>query len=861
GHFTTVKDGLLDPDVKTLLGEPDGTLWCGSPGGLDRWRDGTITSLAVGGPVHAILRDRDGSLWVGAQEGIRRIDPRPDAVGIVTPFGAMTKLDGDGLHRFDVASFLEDAEGNLWAGLETNGLAQIRDGKVTTFGSDFIWTTFIDRHGALWLGADNGLYTLLGETLVLHDPLGGVAVSALAQGPGDSLWIGSGDHGLFAFSDGQPLGDRIGSGTIRALYADSHGEVWFGTAFNAGRLANGVLTTFTQADGVPDVGVRVITEGHDGSMWMGTGVGLLHYTGGKFTPMTAADGLPDAPIEALYADGDDLWVGSYGGGLTLLRGDKVAGRVTSKEGLSNDVVYSIVDDLRGELWMTCNRGVYHAKKGELTEAALGRRPSVTSVALDTSDGMKAAECNGGIPGAARSPDGMLWFPTTAGVVRVDPAHLRKNEVVPPVRVEQMRVNRAPVDLASVEKLPAASHDFELVYTALSFTAPERVRFKYRLEGFDQGWVEAGARRVAYYTNLAPGSYRFQVIAANDDGIWNEKGAEVSFVLLPHFYQTLPFYLACALGLVALGAASVRLRLLALRAQARELAAKVEERTRELATANVQLEGTLNALADKDERLHADLLQAKAFQERILPRLPSGGAIRFRAVYRPADLVGGDVYDVCEVKDGHFRVFLADTTGHGVQASLRTMVLKTEYDRVKLAPEGPAKVLADLNRKLTSVYPDLEMRCSACCFDVIADDEGATLRYANAAHPPLLRVSAKEVTEIGGDGTFLGMAPGVEFKESALRLDPAERIVSYTDGFCEQEDPSGRAFGIERMIDLLRERPRDADDVVRDLDAALTSYAGDRPLADDVVLLCVEFAGERRSMVSVSDMSEYGIRVR
>ncbi|MGO9709416.1 MAG: SpoIIE family protein phosphatase, partial [Polyangiaceae bacterium] len=404
-------------------------------------------------------------------------------------------------------------------------------------------------------------------------------------------------------------------------------------------------------------------------------------------------------------------------------------------------------------------------------------------------------------------------------------------------------------------LPAGSRDFQIIYTALSLTAPKRVRFKYELEGFDKEWIDAGDRRAAYYTNLAPGPYRFRVIACNDDGVWNEDGDSVAFVLLPHFYQTLPFYLACALAIALAGTGILRLRVRALREKARELEAKVEERTHELAKASGELEVTYRALAEKDQRQHADLLQAKAFQEKILPKLPKGGTVRFRAVYRPADLVGGDVYDVCQLAEGHYRVFVADLTGHGVQASLRTMVLKTEYDRVKLAPEGPAHVLAELNRKLATVYPDLAMRCSACCFDVIADDDGIALRYANAAHLPLLRVSEGEVTEIYDRGTFLGVQPDAPFSQRDVKLGPRDRVVAYTDGICEQEDEVGDPFGIDRMQELLARTPGDADRIVHDLDAALTAFAGERPLDDDVVILCVECGGDRRSRISVVDADE------
>ena len=860
GRFTTVKDGLSDASVSALHADADGTVWIGTLGGLDRWQEGALVRLPVTGTIHALLRDSSGNLWIAAQAGIRRLSPGgtpTNGEGVITPFGTLTKLDGDGIHRYEAGAFLEDREGNLWAGMESIGLVQIQDGKVTTFGSDFFWTTFLDARGTLWVGADPGIYTLAGDRLEPVPGGAGASVFGMAQGPGDAIWLATTAHGLYRYENGklEGVGDisSQAEGGIRSLYTDSRGTLWVGTNFALYRYDAGRVTRFGAAEGVPEAGIRAFAEARDGSMWLAASTGLLHLKEGRFTLLREKDGLSNESVESLYVDGDDLWVGTYGGGIDLLRGGKL-GAVTTRNGLFNDVVYAILDDGLGSLWMSCNRGVFHATKEDLVAVATGAKKTLTSVALGTSDGMKSSECNSGVPGGARTRDGLLWFPTAEGAVRIDPAHLRKNLVVPPVRIEAMRVDRAPVDVRTVQELPAGSRDFEVVYTALSFTASERVRFKYRLEGFDKDWVDAGPRRVAYYTNLTPGRYVFDVKAANDDGVWNETGASLAFVLRPRFYQTVWFGIACALGLVLVGAGSVRLRLLALRKKAAELEAKVEQRTQELAKASAKLEGAFRALAEKDERLHEDLLQAKAFQERILPRLPSGGAVRFRAVYRPADLVGGDVYDVCELAEGHFRVFLADTTGHGVQASLRTMVLKTEYDRVRASPEGPAWVLSELNKRLATVYPDLAMRCSACCFDVITDEEGARVRYANAAHPPLLRVSDGAVDEIYASATFLGVMAEATFPEKEERLASTDRLLAYTDGICEQEDGGGRAFGVERMEELLASRPRSAEEIVRDLDEALTRFVDGRKLDDDVVLLCVECAGERRSMVSVTSPS-------
>ena len=860
GRFTTIKNGLSDASVSALHADPDGTIWIGTLGGLDRWQAGALARVPVSGTVHALLRDAQGNLWIASQEGLRRLSPGTESSGdgAATPFGTLTKLDGDGVHRFDAASLLEDREGNVWGGMSSIGLLQLQDGKVTTFGSDFIWTTFLDAHGTLWLGGDPGVYTLEGDRLELVPGAASASVIGMTQGRGDSIWFGTTAHGLYSYDHGKLTGfgnvSSQAEGGIRSLYTDSRGVFWFGTNLGLDRQDGAKTSHFGAADGIPEGSVSAFAEAGDGSMWIGmSSGGVLHMKDEKLTLVGTKDGLSGESVEALHVDGDDVWIGTYGGGLVLLRGGKL-GRVTTKNGLFNDVVFTIIDDQLGNLWMSCNRGIFHASKADLVAVATGARDTLSSVSFGKSDGMKSSECNSGSPGGARTRDGLLWFPTAVGAVRIDPAHIRKNRVVPPVRIEEMRVDRAPVELRALGDLAAGSRDFEVVYTALSFTASDRVRFKYRLQGFDKDWVDAGARRVAYYTNLTPGRYAFDVKAANDDGVWNETGASLSFTLLPHFYQTLWFRLACALALVMVGAGSVRARLLALRKRAEDLEAKVEQRTLELAKASAKLEGAFRALAEKDERLHEDLLQAKAFQERILPRLPSGGAVRFRAVYRPADLVGGDVYDVCELKEGHFRVFLADTTGHGVQASLRTMVLKTEYDRIKLNVEGPGQALAELNKKLVTVYPDLAMRCSACCFDVIIDEEGARVRYANAAHPPLLRVSDGEVDEIYASATFLGVVADATFAEKEERLAPADRLLAYTDGICEQEDKGGRAFGLERMEELLASRLRSAEEIVRDLDDALTKFVEGRPLDDDVVLLCIECAGERRSMVSVTSPS-------
>ena len=247
-----------------------------------------------------------------------------------------------------------------------------------------------------------------------------------------------------------------------------------------------------------------------------------------------------------------MWAGTYGRGLARLKDGRWT-TFTTREGLFNDTVFQILDDGLGHLWMSSNRGISRVSKGELDEVASGARSRLRATVFGRGDGMRSVEGNGASqPGAWRTRDGHLWFATAGGAVRIDPARLPRNALAPPVLVEQVLLGRQPLTLAPDRRVPPSRGDFEFRYTALSFVAPEKVRFRYRLEGFDDDWIDGGAARSAAYTNLPPGRYRFRVIASNNDGVWNEAGAAYDFELLPFFHQTPWFRALPVLGLALAG---------------------------------------------------------------------------------------------------------------------------------------------------------------------------------------------------------------------------------------------------------------------------------------------------------------------
>lgn len=342
------------------------------------------------------------------------------------------------------------------------------------------------------------------------------------------------------------------------------------------RYRHGEFTAYSRADGLSGDIVDAITEDHEGNLWVGTLEGLSRFREGTFTNYHTGDGLANNTVLTVYEDhAGSLWVGTRNG-LNRFKDGRVTG-YTSKDGLFDDTVYCILEDGRGNLWMSCNKGVFRVSKTELAEVAEGKRAAITSISYGTADGMESRECNGGFqPAGWKTRDGRLWFPTIKGVAVVNPESIKLNDLIPPVVIEQVLVDQKPVTADTAASLSPGKGKFEFHFTGLSYIAPEKVRFKYKLEGFDRDWVDAGTRRDAAYTNIPPGHYTFRVLACNNDLVWNEQGAAFNFYLRPYFYQTTWFYALCVIAALLLGWAIYHIRVKQMRAQ---FAAVLAERSR------------------------------------------------------------------------------------------------------------------------------------------------------------------------------------------------------------------------------------------------------------------------------------------
>jgi diguanylate cyclase (GGDEF)-like protein len=617
--------------TRALLRDPDGTLWIGTDGGgLALWRKGAVVRVITtrdGLPsdfVRTLRRDRDGSLWIGTDGGLARIHGAPAALG---HRNAANEIDGrgleietlgdaDGLPRPSILSLAEDREGNIWIGT-TGGLVRLRDTRVRALTQreglppGTIRAVLEDSTGRVWVGSEGGglcrVTPAPTQCFTRKEGLPHDNVYALAESADGSLWVGTDGGGVVRFRDGR-LSDAIDARSglpndrVRALVETPDGSLWISTTAGLARRAGGRLTRVPELE---DRQLRPLLAMRDGTLLVGTdGAGLWTVTadGTRAAPVAnAGHGLENDRVFSLAPDptGSGVWIGTSGGGLARL--DLTTGTtrsITRRNGLYDDVVFQVVDGgPHADLWLTSNRGVYRVSRDRVLEAmASGSSTSLRGSVYGVADGMPSAECVGASPAAIRARDGHIWVATTQGVAVIDPAARTRNTVPPPVHVEEVLVDGNPVP-AGAPRIPAGAQRLEIRYTALSLRAPDRVTFRYFLEGYDQSWVDAGTTRVAHYTRLAPGRYTFRVVATNEDGVASSGEARLPMTVAPQWYETWWARLLAVVLAAAILWGIVRLR----------IAAELEDTNRQLAIANERLRALsyVDGLTGVANRRHFD----------------------------------------------------------------------------------------------------------------------------------------------------------------------------------------------------------------------------------------------------------------
>ena len=626
------EDGAFGRAVWAMYEDGSGTLWAGAESGVWRLRPGPPQRYGTRTELIGLNRTEDGRLLM-ALHGAGLMQLAGDEVEAypIRDAGNRNRLLAD--HEVNANRLLRDRDGGLWIGTVDRGLIHLRNGRADLFkrsdglSGDVILSLFEDREGNVWVASTGGLdrfRELPVTTISVRQGLSSEAIQAVLAATDGSIWAAAA-NGLTRLKNGETTIFRTGSGVPdapQALYQDHRGRLWVSTRQGLAYFAD---DRFVGVKGVPGGQVHYIAGDSEGNLWLSEHRNLLHLMNGRLVEQipwselgrqqgaivlaerggvwlgfwsdgavsylkdrqlrasyTAAHELGQPPVQHLHLDRDGaLWAATLNGGLSRIKDGHVA-TLTSRNGLPCDGTNWTIDDDEGSLWLYMRCGLVRITRTEVDAWIADPKHRIGTTVWDSADGvrLRSSAASEYAPRVAKSADGKLWFVTGEGIQVVDPRHLVVNEIPPPVRIEQVTADRKTYDTARDMRLPPLVRDLQLDFTALSLAAPEKVRFRYKLEGYDNDWQEAGNRRQAFYTNLPPRSYRFRVIAANNSGVWNEQGDVLEFSVAPAYYQTAWFRALCAAGALGLlwAGYQVRVRQLHHRFEM-ALEARVSERTR------------------------------------------------------------------------------------------------------------------------------------------------------------------------------------------------------------------------------------------------------------------------------------------
>jgi PAS domain S-box-containing protein len=579
GRATQVNAGLPDRKINCLLAIGSDELWVGTDTALYRgngtgFRRLELPSFLGNIQVLSLLRDRDSNIWVGTTRGLLRINGK----GI--SFSEEKELRGDG----GITALFEDREGNLWIG-GARGLGRIRDSAFVTYSSDRRFEhngpVYVDPGGRTWFApAQGGLYVLQNGRVqpVASIPPNEVVYSL--SGRADVVWAGRQRGGLTRLqfrngaiaSQSYTEANGLAQNSGYAVYESRDGSVWTGT-LNGGvsKFKDGHFTTYTTNNGLASNTVSSILETRDGAMWFGTPTGLSSFSDGQWRTYTTVEGLPSPEVNCLFEDSSGtLWSGTSAGLASFASGHfQVPNELPD---VLREPILGMADDKSGRFWIATSHHVLRVPRDNLLRGVV---KAVDVHEYDQADGLESTEGVKRSRSVTSDSAGRIWFSLSSGLSVVNPSQINDNSVPALPHIEAITANDNITNLADFVQIPPSPGRIILEYTGLSLAVPERIRFRYFLEGFDSSWSQPVAAREAVYTNLGPGSYRFRLVASNSEGLWNGQETAIALNVAPAYYQTYWFRLLCVAAFLALLWGLHQLRVQQLRREERNLSEAIE----------------------------------------------------------------------------------------------------------------------------------------------------------------------------------------------------------------------------------------------------------------------------------------------
>jgi signal transduction histidine kinase/CheY-like chemotaxis protein/ligand-binding sensor domain-containing protein len=597
--FAPRQEDVSFDEARAIAFDKSGGMWIGTGLGLRYWKDGKIRTFSThdglpANSVRSLLIDRDDNVWIGTTNGLARYTN-----------GTFQIVTRGGERLSHVLWLSEDREGNIWIGLD-NGLCRLRDLKVTTISqrdgllSNSVLCTLEAKDGSKWVGTwggglahitPQGITSMTVDNGLLED-----GIFCLAEDESGGLWIGYNARRISYLKDGKltHFGPETGvEGRVRSICIDGKQDVWITSTNGLKRFRNRRFESM-RVEALRDP--RIVQADAAGDPWViGSDPFVRRYRDGKWEvyprPQNQA-----GELQSFFGDSrGDMWAAFDGQVLMRIRQGKVD---TFKFSPAVGPLTYGAFERQGELWINFRSGITRVLLTEFDAILEGKKSTPDFTLYDEADGMRArAPNNAGSPGGFASRDGTVWFGTSSGLAIIDPERIRLNPVPPNVLIEHVFVDKTEIPIDQLREIPPGRGELAIHYTALSLVDHSRVRFKYRLVGFDRDWVDAGRRREAHYGGLRPGTYRFEVIACNNEGVWNTRGASREIAILPHFYQRPVYWIISALALAALVSGIHSWRTRKLRAREAELRRLVDERTRDLRTAKELAESANRAKSD------------------------------------------------------------------------------------------------------------------------------------------------------------------------------------------------------------------------------------------------------------------------
>lgn len=610
------------PVITAMFCDSDGILWIGdAEGSLWKFDNSVLTKVTIPGyqnryPVQALHKqDHEAAIWIGTKgNGIFRVDPANNSY--------LSLNSKDGMAAGIILNITGDGTGNILAGTQGDGLVRITRNKVRTYTTNdglrdnSVMGMYADRSGRIFIGHENGKVSFYEAGKFGNFPTlegnQGEPVFSLASSASGRLFAGTVGP-LIAFDGNSMTRDlccqSLGNSLVHALFQSSTGDLWVGTDAGVYIISKDNVQTLTTKDGLSDDRIFCFMEDHKGRIWIGTQEGgITIWEHGKLSRITTADGLSDNLVLSLFEDRHhNIWIGTGHSGLN--RYDPVAGKISLKKAiLPQHMITHISDDRSGRIWAGTEAGIFAFNSADIDLWFQNRSDHVAMVRLGVEDGMLNNSCTGGVfPGGIKTHDGKLWFATPDGIVEVNPSEITIKPGKSSIVITQLLCNDDTIYQTGIVKLPAGVIHLDIEYTAPGLNAPDDMKFRYKLEGYDSEWETGHRDRRAHYTKVPPGNYRFVAEVTDEFGQWTGNQVAVNIEVAPFYYQTWWFILICIVTGILLLYFSATYRLKQIREK--ELEVLVRKRTDEISRLNESLE---QQVIDRTSQLSAANAELETF---------------------------------------------------------------------------------------------------------------------------------------------------------------------------------------------------------------------------------------------------------